>query len=204
MLLFTLLYAEKYWFYKTITNSKKHLTTKQKAHILTIKTSLGLFIASLSSNFNILPESCVIISLTDFIAYLFADMKIGYKEYPEYLNNITGYFHHSVYVIITLLSFYTNTYNDYFHYFVSELPTFLLAIGKFNKRYRNNILFGETFFYTRIVYHILLSMKFRNVYPVNILSTLVLILHVYWFSKWCKSNTLVTWYFIKKRILAGM
>ena len=106
MLLFVLLYYEKRLFYKLV-NKYANLNRKQKAHILSIKTSIVLFTSSFISNISRLPDVCIKFSLIDFMSYLVSDMLIGYKEYPEYLNSLTGFFHHSIYVLITLLSFYT-------------------------------------------------------------------------------------------------
>jgi hypothetical protein len=67
---------------------------------------------------------------------------------------------------------------------LSELPTFLLSIGSFDSSFRNDKLFGITFFITRIVYHIILTIIFRKNNTMFYLSLAALSLHIYWFYGW--------------------
>ena len=69
---------------------------------------------------------------------------------------------------------------------ISEIPTFLLSLGSFDSYFRNDSLFGITFFITRIIYHIILTWIFRKHSSVLFISLSALGLHLYWFYTWFK------------------
>lgn len=192
---------EFFFHYRLINHIRKDLTQKQKAHILSIKSSLTLLLIGVyynyyyfSSNFN--EESFMnILEQKDsmnfgklvvlyFTAYLLTDIYIGNKEYPEYMNSLSGNFHHAIYTVINLLSLYIGVFPIYLLHFVSEIPTFLMSFGAFDSAYRNDSLFGATFFTTRILYHIFLTYVFRHHSLIFFLSLAALSLHIYWFYGW--------------------
>lgn len=194
---------EFYFHYYFINYIRKDLTQKQKAYILTIKSSLTLLLIGLYYNyhyfssgfnelrfFNILEEKDSMnfgkLVVLYFTAYLLMDIYIGSKEYPEYMKTLSGNFHHSIYTIVNIISLYIGVFPIYLLHMTSELPTFLLALGSFDSYFRNDSLFGATFFSTRIVYHMILTYIFRHYTPVFYLSLAALTLHIYWFSGWWK------------------
>ena len=194
---------EYYFHYKFINYIRPDLTTKQKAYILSIKSSLTLFLVGLYYNyqyfssgfnvekfFNVLEEKDSMnfgkLVVLYFSAYLLMDIYIGNKEYPEYMKSLSGNFHHGVYTFVNMLSLYIGIFPIYLLHMLSELPTFILAIGSFDSSLRNNNLFGITFFLTRIGYHILLTYIFRNNSYIYYLSLAALGLHIYWFYGWIK------------------
>jgi hypothetical protein len=70
-----------------------------------------------------------------------------------------------------------------------ELPSFLMGIAQIHKPFRNDILFGISFFITRIVIHIayifyIALISFRGTW-IFIIPLLPLPLHIYWFYEWC-------------------
>ena len=190
-----------FFHYKFITYIRKDLTEKQKSQILSIKSSLTLFLIGIYFNyfyftsgfneekfFNILNEKnnldFGILIILYFTAYLLTDMFIGYFEYPEQMQSISGNFHHKCYTIVNMLSLYFGLYPLYLLHLISELPSFLLSIGSFDNDFRNDALFGTTFFMTRIVYHIYLTYTFRKHSILFYLSLAALCLHAYWFYGW--------------------
>lgn len=194
---------EFYFHYHFINYIRKDLTQKQKAHILSIKSSLTLLLVGLyynyyyfTSNFNeesffsILEKKDSInfgkLVVLYFTAYLLMDIFIGNKEYPEYMKSLSGNIHHTVYTIVNMLSLYIGVFPIYLLHMVSEIPTFLLSLGSFDSYFRNDSLFGVTFFITRIVYHIILTWIFRKYSPIFLISLTALGLHLYWFHSWCK------------------
>jgi hypothetical protein len=121
-----------------------------------------------------------------FTAYLIMDVYIGNKEYHNHMKSLSGYFHHSIYIVVNIVSLYFGVFPLYLLHFLSELPTFLLAIGSFDPRLRNDDLFGATFFTTRIAYHIFLTWLFRRHSLLFYCSLAALGLHCYWFSSWAQ------------------
>ena len=75
---------------------------------------------------------------------------------------------------------------------LSELPTLILSVGRFDSSLRDDNLFGITFFLTRIVYHMFLIWAFKDNSLLFYLGSAALTLHLYWFYLW------FTKYFFKK------
>jgi len=203
VLIFFLGCIDYYFHYKFINYIKKDLTKKQKAYILSIKSSLTLFLMGVYLNyyylssgfsqerfFTILEEKDTLnfgkLIVLYFASYLLMDIWVGNKEYPEYMKSLSGNIHHTIYIGINLLSLYTGLYPLYLLHMMSELPTFLLSIGSFDSSLRNDNLFGITFFLTRIVYHAILTFIFRENRVILGFSVAALGLHIYWFYGWYK------------------
>lgn len=204
ILIFILSCIDYYFHYRFINYIKKDLTKKQKAYILSIKSSLTLFLIGVYFNYyyfssrfsqekflNILEEKDSLnfgkFVVLYFTAYLLMDIWVGNNEYPEYMTSLSGNFHHTIYIGVSLLSLYTDLYPLFLLHMMSELPTFLLSIGSFDSSLRNDNLFGATFFLTRIVYHIILTtifkLKSNMIFGFSLAS---LGLHIYWFYGWFK------------------
>lgn len=187
--------------YKFIKFLRPNLTIKQKSYILTIKSSLTLFLAGLYYNYyyftSKLDESAFYSILEEknslnfgkliviyFTAYLIMDLIIGLIEYPKELGMLTCYIHHSAYIIINIVSVYLGIYPIYLLNMLSELPTLLMGIGMFDSDFRNDTLFGMSFFTTRLFYHGILAYTFRHHSVFFYLSLATLGLHGYWFYNW--------------------
>jgi hypothetical protein len=99
--------------------------------------------------------------------------------------NLTGYFHHIVYIIVSIVSFRINAAGLYMLYLIEELPTIFLSTGSYNQLLRKDYTFGLTFFLTRIVYHIFLTWKFKTNFMFVTMGALSLSVHSYWFKNWC-------------------
>lgn len=194
--------------YKFINTICPDLTEKQKAYILSIKSSLSMFLIGLYFNYHYFTSKCnetlyfenleskggmnfgkVIVLY--FTAYLIMDLYIGHYDYRKYMDNLSGYFHHTIYSLINILSLYIGVFPVYFLNMLSELPTFIMSIGQFDQKFRNDYLFGLTFFLTRILYHIYLTWSFRHNTLILCISLAAFCLHVYWFKGW------FTKYFLK-------
>jgi hypothetical protein len=203
VLIFFLGCIDHYFHYRFINYIKKDLTKKQKAYILSIKSSLSLFLIGIYMNYyylnsgfsqdkflSILEEKDTLnfgkLIVLYFASYLLMDIYVGNKEYPEYMKSLSGNFHHTIYIGINLLSLYTGLYPLYLLHMMSELPTFLMSIGSFDASLRNDNLFGLTFFLTRIVYHAILVFIFRENKVILGFGLAALGLHLYWFYGWYK------------------
>ena len=205
LIFFCLEFFLHYTFVNTI---RPDLKEKQRAYILSIKSSLSMVLIGIYFNYHYFTSKCnetlffenleskggmdfgKVIALY-FTAYLIMDLYIGHYDYRKYMGSLSGYFHHTVYSIINILALYTGIFHVYFLHMLSELPTFLMAIGQFDPKYRNDNLFGLTFFLTRILYHIFLTWTFRHNTLILSLSLAALGLHIYWFKGW------FTKYFLK-------
>jgi len=203
IIIFVLSCLEYHVHYNIVKYMKPDLTEKQKAYILSIKSSFIMCLVGFYFNYyyllNGLNQEQFFINLDEnnllhfgklaiiyFEAYLFMDLYIGNREYTQYMQSLSGNFHHTVYIGVNLLSLYTGLYPLYLLHMMSELPTFLMSIGAFDISLRNDNLFGVSFFLTRIVYHFILVIIFRQDKLLFVLGGLTLGLHLYWFYGWSK------------------
>lgn len=193
--------------YKKTVDDNPKITEKQRAHILSIKASLTLFLLSCYFNYKFIlsnfDKNDYTLSLTNddnyilhlstlqIISYFISDTAIGFFKYHKYMCNLAGYTHHIIYIFVSILAIKQNNINYYLLYMIEELPTVFLSSGNYNKFLRNDNLFGFTFFCTRILYHIYLTWTVRNNYMFLILGGLSLALHSFWFKNWFKK------YFLK-------
>jgi len=194
---------EYFLHYHFVNELRPDLNEKQKSYILSIKSSLSMLLIGIYYNyhyftskfnkadfFNILEKKGSLdfgkIIVLYFTAYLIMDIYIGSQDYAASMKSLSGYFHHTVYTIINMLSLNIGMFPMYLLHMLSELPTLLLSVGSFDSSLRDDNLFGLTFFITRIVYHIILTWMFKDNTLMLTLSLATLGMHIYWFSGWVK------------------
>lgn len=182
-------------------------TIKQKAHYL---STLNAFVTSISgiylnldffysSTLSVYNQFIQIITISYFTSYLICDILFGIIFYKQQIQILTGYIHHAIYLFVSLYSIINENTLLYSLYFICEIPSFILFIGSLNSNLRMDKLFGFLFFITRIIYHsFLISLYYLpiNYFPmiqflnmesrntITIISSLILGLHIHWFSKW--------------------
>ena len=197
----TLFAIDYYLMYSKTVTLYPDLNEKQRSYILSIKASITLFLVSLyfnykyvSSNFdtdmylgeiNGTDAFILQLSVLNLMAYFITDCVLGYYKYHKYMCNLSGYFHHIVYIIVSIVSFRIDAVGLYILYLIEELPTIFLSTGSYNQLLRKDYTFGLTFFLTRIVYHIFLTWRFQSSLLFLIMGVLSLSVHSYWFKNWC-------------------
>ncbi len=197
----TLFAIDYYLMYSKTVTLYPDLNEKQRSYILSIKASVTLFLVSLyfnykyvSSNFdtdmylgeiNGTDAFILQLSVLNLMAYFITDCVLGYYKYHKYMCNLSGYFHHIVYIIVSIISFRIDAVGLYILYLIEELPTIFLSTGSYNQLLRKDYTFGLTFFLTRIVYHIFLTWRFQSSFLFLIIGILSLSVHSYWFKNWC-------------------
>jgi hypothetical protein len=202
-LCFVILFCVDYYsVYYSTKKIKKDLTEKQLAYILSIKVSCTILFLSLYFNYKFIKTNFNIdeyisqltsndflllqLSILNLVSYFITDCVIGFKEYHTYMMPLSGYMHHIVYAI-TCIFLLTNSYETsslFFIFCIEELPTIFLSSGQYNPVLRKDLLFGTTFFITRIVYHAFLTWKFKDNNILLIGGILSLCIHCYWFYNW--------------------
>jgi hypothetical protein len=86
------------------------------------------------------------------LSFLFADFGLGLIDYREQMRIDTGYIHHTAYVFILCYAL-SRGFTQYFVVLaIAEVPTFLLAVGSIFPSLRQDLLFGVTFFLSRILW----------------------------------------------------
>lgn len=130
-----------------------------------------------------------------FLLANFWDVCFGLIFYPEALDPLTAYIHHSVFIWICFTAITGNGIFIETPYFsrgllmasIEELPTCILSLGYLQPAWRSDLVFGITFFLFRIVFH---SYIFYEGHcagcckVAKVLYTMSLVLHIYWFTNW--------------------
>ncbi|KAF9030745.1 hypothetical protein BDZ89DRAFT_985288, partial [Hymenopellis radicata] len=126
-----------------------------------------------------------------FQAYLFSDLLHGVVYYRSHLTLSTGWFHHTIYLLIVEIAIRRSWAHVFCLACLLELPTFILGISSLYPRLRSNILFAASFFTTRLLYHAFLCLSFyapdnRRIiaggsYVPAVIFTLAFPMHVMWF-----------------------
>lgn len=203
IVIFLFFCLEFFLHYKYVNTINPDLTNKQKAYIMSIKSSLTMLLIGLYYNYHYfiakfdneqffkrLDDKGSLdfgkIFILYFTAYLVMDIIIGNYEYKEFLDTLTCYIHHFIYIIINGISLYLGIFPIYFLHMLSELPTLILSMGSFNDNLRDSNIFGLTFFLTRILYMMILMWIFRENKLLLYLCIPILGLHCYWFYNWVK------------------
>lgn len=132
-----------------------------------------------------------------FVLANISDILFGLLFYRQYLDPLTAYAHHTVYVWLLLTAITGNggfaTFEPFatgiVYMFVEEVPTFLLAFGAVFPSCRTDVGFGVTFFSLRLVYHaymLLYSLTLGVDTVIPVMFCLTFILHMYWFHAWMR------------------
>ncbi|KAJ1953867.1 hypothetical protein EC988_002748, partial [Linderina pennispora] len=177
-------------------------TEKQLAWILTFTTCVVVTTGSLpyvatliASGFDVSKIvytdtfSQMLIGL--FLAYLFWDLALGLVYYRSTISVLTGYIHHTLYIVIVLYLAAHGVSAIFVLMCYNELPTIVLALGHMRKEWRSDILFALTFFLTRILMHVIMMVKFYRYSEFRFiwkLMLLVLPMHLYWFYGAVRQN----------------
>lgn len=134
-----------------------------------------------------------------FAVACMTDLIFGIMCYSKYLDPLTGWFHHIVYI---WLMYFGCTGDGVFvkaepfassfvYMLIEEFPTFLMALGYVVPKMRVNKRFGLSFFILRIVYHsYIVSWAYISGFhfPGMCLYYLTLTLHGYWMMGWVKQQ----------------
>ncbi|KAJ3389145.1 hypothetical protein HDU80_011548 [Chytriomyces hyalinus] len=124
-----------------------------------------------------------------FAAYLVADITLGVNFYPMQMGPSTGYFHHSLYTLLIPIGFMFNLAGTFTLMCCTEIPTLIMAMGQINQTFRSDLLFGATYFITRICLHVMIIQQFVVGYPGDkwlwLFPASLFPLHAFWFGEWC-------------------
>ncbi|KAI9291240.1 hypothetical protein K502DRAFT_297238 [Neoconidiobolus thromboides FSU 785] len=119
-----------------------------------------------------------------FLVALSLDLLFGVVYYLPFLNILTGWIHHTSYIVLLLILINKKLTTYYSLMCLMEFPTLILSLGSIWKPLRNDLLFGTCFFLTRILYHNIMIFTFYYhldfMFPVYTL-LFILPLHLHWF-----------------------
>ena len=122
-----------------------------------------------------------------FLSHLIADCILGYFYYPGEMNNLAGYPHHFVYMIVIMMINMWNYNYELILYFVIEFSTIVYSYQKiYRKSEITKLVYFYSFLITRIIYFFWISVIFtKNDYGMSYLTYIVLQVHIKWFFQLC-------------------
>ena len=126
------------------------------------------------------------------------DLIFGFLCYAKYLDPLTAYVHHTLYIWMMPTCTTGNggfliveKFAPAFVFgLIEELPTFILAFGYIFPAFRTDLGFGLTFLVLRIGFHaymLLYAVITEIQTTVLTLYSITLIMHCYWFALWVRS-----------------
>lgn len=135
---------------------------------------------------------CIWFALANFF-----DLVFGVLFYKQYLDPLTAYAHHTVYIWILITAMTGNGGFAHFepfaagpvYMFIEEMPTFMLALGSVFPSLRTDVGFGVTFLVLRLIYHaymLVYSVLLGVDLVIPVMYVLTMMLHVFWFYTWMR------------------
>jgi len=130
---------------------------------------------------------------TFFGAYCVLDLAIGSVVYPQYVDLLTGWVHHIAYLGLMWYLHNHHVQGGFGIFLIEELPTFLLALGNVSKPWRTNVLFGGSFFVTRLCWHGYMLSQFWQLrtliaQPLYVPIGVTMLLHMHWFYGYARQQ----------------
>lgn len=123
-------------------------------------------------------------SVCFFITYLILDLTMGSLYYRRRITFLTGWFHHTLYILILLWFLRLRTASFFCTAAILEVPTLVLALGSLKQSWRCDFLFASSFFVLRLVMHAWMIHELKQHHRVQSLwmvAVVVFPLHLYWF-----------------------
>lgn len=124
--------------------------------------------------------------LADYVSgYFIYDLFTGHFYDRHNFQILTGYIHHTIYLALLSYIRYTNQTYLVSPFLLFEIPTAILDLKKIYPAKNLNFAFGINFLFFRLAYNIYMI---KYLYQISIyysaITTLMLIVHGYWFSIW--------------------
>jgi len=131
-----------------------------------------------------------------FQSYLAIDLVLGAVYYPSQIGLLTGWIHHTVYIMIVELAIRRSWSHIFCLCAAMEVPTFFLGFMTLHPHLRSNVVFAVAFFLTRILFHIVLGVSYffhdnrvqatGGSYVPSLLLATIFPLHAMWFHSCIK------------------
>eukprot|EP00055_Hartaetosiga_balthica_P001011 m.138019 g.138019 ORF g.138019 m.138019 type:complete len:257 (+) comp12980_c0_seq1:147-917(+) len=133
--------------------------------------------------------------VTFYIVFAITDIVLGVIFYPGELDILSGWIHHIMYVLLQINLLRNHATSIFMPGFLEELPTAILALGHIHPMLRQDILFGLSFFLTRIlfqyIYAYFIVSNYNHNHPSAIFcvaaASVSSVLHTHWFINWAKN-----------------
>jgi len=126
------------------------------------------------------------------VTFMVLDLAVGVLEYREQIQVSTGWAHHFLYTVLYCELLRRGGTQFVIAGACCEMPTFIMALGVVVPAQRRDMAFGVTFFFTRIVWFVLLLCVYavpaynELVPPVLFVPPLVaaIAMHCWWWRGW--------------------
>ncbi|KAF9393886.1 hypothetical protein CPC16_000870 [Podila verticillata] len=100
-----------------------------------------------------------------FLTYLVADLGLSLVHYREQVSFLTGWFHHCLYIMISIHTLKAKDAHWFASYLIIEVPTFFMGLGNLYKPLRHDLVFGGLFIAFRILFDFALTHELLNNQP---------------------------------------
>ena len=121
--------------------------------------------------------------VTGFFIY---DIALGHYYDKDNIGLLTGYIHHSVYLVLLYYIKWTDESHLIYLFLPFELPTLIQDLKKLAPSENLNNLFGLTFITNRVIYNIYILQRTPTHYKWIIVSMLTI--HIFWLTQWLKKR----------------
>ena len=144
------------------------------------------------NSFPLLHDATARFFICFFMSYLVADMALGILYYPGQMNFVTGWLHHTLYLILLPILMSSKLEGGFLICCFMEFPTIFLSLGYLSPKWKSEISFGISFFITRILFHVYFGYQAYSSSPGVLMPIIALFpLHVHWFGSWCRRQVRV-------------
>ena len=129
------------------------------------------------------PEQVWLANYT--IGYFAADLFLGHLFDRKYMNFLTGYVHHAVFIAMVYHVKVTNQSNIIYLLVPFEIPTFFLDLTRIHNHTIINSAFGVSFLSFRLLYNLyVISSLWYYFKPYACITSVLFIIHSHWFQQW--------------------
>lgn len=119
------------------------------------------------------------------IGYFAADLFLGHLFDRKYMNILTGYVHHTVFIAMVYHVKITNQSNIIYLLVPFEIPTFFLDLTRIHNHTILNNAFGLSFFAFRLLYNLyVISAMWHYYKPYAFITSALFAIHAHWFQQW--------------------
>ncbi|KAF9320495.1 hypothetical protein BG003_005881 [Podila horticola] len=92
-----------------------------------------------------------------FLMYLVFDLVLSLVHCREQVSFLAGWFHHSLYIVISIHTLKVQDAHLFASYLIIEVPTFFMGLGHLYKPLRHDLVFGGLFVAFRIMFDFALT-----------------------------------------------
>jgi len=133
-------------------------------------------------------------ALCFFGVFMLLDLLVGFLDYRELVDPLTGYAHHTFFLLAGVWTLASRSCGFFLAMAIVEVPTLLLGLGALHSQLHSDLAFGASFALLRLAYTAWFTLRMWGVggggggsalpAALGLIMLPVCLLHVVWFSTW--------------------